>query len=152
MISLIIFTVVLWLTDLILGSSIAELLWANIFKTLNTGTLDGANAGLLNFSLSLLIAIASIFITSILIGLLTTGMQQKIWSLRKGRSKVKETGHIIILGWSEIVFTVVGSLIEANKNQKKCRIVIMGSKDKVEMEDAVRERIKSKRNIKIICR
>ncbi|MCJ7665113.1 MAG: potassium transporter TrkA, partial [Actinobacteria bacterium] len=149
---IIIFTMILWLTDLIPGSSVAELLWENIFKTLNTGTLDGAEPGPLNFSLSLLIALVSIFITSILIGLLTTGIQQKIWSLRKGRSKVKEVGHIIILGWTEIVFTVIGSLMEANKNRKKCKIVIMGDKDKVEMEDAIRERIKLKRNIKIVCR
>ena len=74
---IIIFTMILWFTDLIPGSSVAELLWENIFKTLNTGTLDGAEPGPLNFSLSLLTALVSIFITSILIGLLTTGIQQK---------------------------------------------------------------------------
>ncbi|MCL4416661.1 MAG: potassium transporter TrkA [Actinobacteria bacterium] len=149
---IVIFTIILWLINLIPDKSIIELFWLNIFKTLNTGTFDDAGVSQLNFLLSLLITLVSIFITSLLISLLTTGIQQKIWSLRKGRSKVQEVNHTIILGWSEIVFTIIRALMEASKNQKKCKIVIMGNKDKVEMEDAIRERIKLNRNMKIICR
>ena len=147
-----IFTIVLWLIKIIPGKGFAELFWLNIFKVLNTGILDDATPGHLNFFLSLIIALVSIFIISLLIGLLTAGIQEKIWSLRKGRSKVIEAGHTVILGWSEVVFPVIKSLIEANKNQRKYSIVIMGNKDKVEMEDLIRERIKPARNIHIICR
>ena len=149
---IVIFTIILWLINLIPGKSIIELFWLNIFKTLSTGTFDDARAGQLNFLLSLVITLVSIFITSLLISLLTTGVQGKIWSLRKGRSKVIEVDHTIILGWSGIVFTIIEALMEANKNQKKCKIVVMGNKDKVEMEDAIRERIKLNRNMKVVCR
>ena len=149
---IIVFTIVIWLVNLIPDKGFIELFWLNIFKVLNTGILDNAAQGQLNFLLSLIIALGSIFIISLLIGLLTAGIQQKIWSLRKGRSRVIETGHTIILGWSQVIFTIIDSLIEANKNQKKHRIVILGNRDKVEMEDNIRERIKLPRNIKIICR
>ena len=149
---IIVFTIVVWLVNLIPDKGFIELFWLNIFKVLNTGVLDNAAQGQLNFLLSLIIALGSIFIISLLIGLLTAGIQQKIWSLRKGRSRVIETGHTIILGWSQVIFTIIDSLIEANKNQKKYRIVILGNRDKVEMEDNIRERIKLPRNIKIICR
>jgi len=124
---IIIFTIILWLIDLLPGKGLLELFWLNIFKTLNTGTLSGAVPGQLNFLLSFLIALASIFITSLLIGLLTAGIQQKIWSLRQGRSKVIESDHTIILGYSEIIFTIIRALNEAAANHKSRKIVIMAS-------------------------
>jgi len=149
---ILIFSIILWLINLIPGKSFIELLWLNIFKVLNTGIIDNAKEGQLNFFLSLIIALISIFIISLLIGLLTSGIQQKIWDLRKGRSKVIEKNHTIVLGWSEIIYTVIESLLEANRNIKKCRIVILGDKDKLEMEDSLRERIKIPKNTRIICR
>ena len=149
---IIIFSVIIWLIGLIPGQSFIEIFWLNIFKTLSTGTLNGAQPGQLNFLLSFLIALASIFITSLLIGLLTAGIQQKIWSLRQGRSKVIEFDHTIILGWSEIIFTIIRALKEAASNQKSCKIVIMAQKDKTEMEETIKEKIKPSKNLKIICR
>jgi ion channel POLLUX/CASTOR len=149
---IIIFTLILWLVDLLPGKDFIELFWLNIFKTLNTGTLSGVESGQMNFFLSFLIALASIFITSLLIGLLTAGIQQKIWSLRQGRSKVIESGHTIILGWSEIIFTIIRALNEAAVNQKSCKIVIMAPRDKTGMEETIREKVKLSKNLKIICR
>ena len=149
---IIIFTIILWLVDLLPGKSFIELFWLNIFKTLGTGTLSGAEPGQLNFFLSFLIALASIFITSLLIGLLTAGIQQKIWSLRQGRSKVIESDHTIILGWSEIIFTIIRALNEAAVNQKSRKIVIMAPKDKTGMEENIREKVKLSKKLKIICR
>lgn len=149
---IIIFTIILWLIDLLPGKGLLELFWLNIFKTLNTGTLSGAVPGQLNFLLSFLIALASIFITSLLIGLLTAGIQQKIWSLRQGRSKVIESDHTIILGYSEIIFTIIRALNEAAANHKSRKIVIMAPRDKSEMEEKIREKVKLSKNLKIICR
>ena len=149
---IIVFTIILWLTQLIPEKSFIEIFWISLFRTMDTGMLSEGRIGLLYFILSFIIALVSIFIISILIGLLTTGIGNKIRTLQKGRSKVLEKGHTVILGWSETIFTIVLSLIEASKNQKICRIVIMGNKDKVEMEDAIRERIHLKRNTRIIIR
>ncbi len=149
---ILIFTIVLWLINILPGKNFSELLWLNIFKTLNTGTLSGADPGQMNFLLSFLIALASIFITSLLIGLLTAGIQQKIWSLSQGRSKVIESDHTIILGWSEIIFTVIRALNESAINQKSRKIVIMAQKNKTEMEEIIREKVRISKNLKIICR
>ncbi len=72
--------------------------------------------------------------------------------LRKGRSQVLESGHTLILGWSPQVFTILSELMIANENQKKARIVILAEKDKVEMEEEVRERVTVVGKTKIICR
>ena len=148
----VIFTIVIWLVNLIPGQSIGELFWVSIFQIVGAWTLPNADPGQINFLISFLIGLVSIFVTSILIGLIATGINQKVQSLREGKSKVREVNHTIILGWSEIVYTIIESLIEANKNQGRCKIVIMGNKDKVEMESAIRERIKIRWNTRIICR
>ncbi|MBP7355779.1 MAG: NAD-binding protein, partial [Longilinea sp.] len=68
------------------------------------------------------------------------------------RSRVLETNQIVILGWSEQIFTIVTELIAANENVEKPCIVILGKKDKVEMEDEIASKIEDRKNMRIICR
>ena len=76
----------------------------------------------------------------------------KIERLRKGRSFVIEENHVVILGWSSKVFTLLSELIIANENQSDPAIVILAEKDKVEMEDEIREKVKNFKTTRTICR
>ncbi len=102
--------------------------------------------------LTLIVTFGGIFSVSILIGLIVSGLSQKVESLRKGRSRVIETDHIAILGWSVQVFTIVSELIAANANQPNTCIVILSPEDKVHMEDALREAFGKLRKVKFVCR
>ena len=55
---------------------------------------------------SVLLVITSIFVLSILIGILTAGIEGKLEELKKGRSIVIETGHSLLLGWSPHIFLI----------------------------------------------
>ena len=72
--------------------------------------------------------------------------------LRKGRSLVLENNHTVILGWSPQIFTILTELMIANENQKNARVVVMADKDKVEMEDEIRERVEVQGSTRMICR
>jgi len=100
----------------------------------------------------LFITLGGIFMVSIFIGILTTGIEDRVLALRKGRSKVLESGHTVILGWSEQVFTIISELAVANANQKKSCLVIMADKDKVEMEDEIRNKVGSTGRTRVVCR
>ena len=89
----------------------------------------------------LVVTLGGIFVLSTLIGILTTGIEARLESLRKGRSRVVEVGHTIILGWSEQIFPIISELVAANANLRKSCIVVLAAADKVEMEDAVREKV-----------
>jgi hypothetical protein len=65
---------------------------------------------------------------------------------------VIEKNHTVILGWSEQVFTIISELVEANSNQPDACIVIMGDKDKVEMEDEIREKVGGTGKTRVVCR
>ncbi len=102
--------------------------------------------------LTLIVTFGGIFTVSILIGLIVSGLSEKVDSLRKGRSRVIETDHIAILGWSVEVLTIVSELLAANANQPNTSIVILSKEDKVDMDDALREAFGKLRKVKLVCR
>jgi ion channel POLLUX/CASTOR len=93
-----------------------------------------------------------IFLISILIGSIASGIDQKIEELKRGRSRVLDGNHTLILGWSPKIFTIITELVEANANQKRPCIVILADIDKVEAEDEIKSRIESTGNTKIVVR
>jgi voltage-gated potassium channel Kch len=99
----------------------------------------------------LFITFGGIFIISTLIGLLGSGIEEKLQELRKGRSKVIETNHIVVLGWSLQIFTLLYELIISKNDHSKNCIVILSDLDKLEMDDIIQERI-GKVKTRIVCR
>ena len=133
------------------GQDLKQLFWNILFQALTPNPFD-ASARWEFLVVMLLVTLGSLFMVSILIGTLTSSIEAKVEDLRKGRSRVIESGHSLILGWSPQIFTILSELMIANENQKNARIVILANRDKVEMEDEVCERIKLVGSTKIICR
>ncbi|UXI67944.1 CASTOR/POLLUX-related putative ion channel [Tahibacter amnicola] len=125
--------------------------WQGLMHAIDAGNLAGDSGWALRI-LMFVVTIAGIFLVSILIGTITSGLEARLTELRKGRSRVIETHHTLILGWSSKVYSIIGELLIANENQKKPRIVILSMRDKVEMEDDIRVKFPSTRNTQIICR
>jgi ion channel POLLUX/CASTOR len=128
------------------------LMWMGLMRTLDTGTMGGDDGSKVFLVLMLLFTFAGVFIVSTLIGLLTSGVEAKIDELRKGRSLVIEEDHILILGWSSKIFTIIEQLSLANQSHAKPRIVILADKDKIEMDDEIAARCGDTGKVKIICR
>ena len=80
-----------------------------------------------------LLVIVSIFFSSIIIGSIANSISSKITELREGKSKVIESNHTVILGWSESVYIIINEIIEANKSQKSGCIVVLGDKRATKM-------------------
>lgn len=132
--------------------SFPELMWHNLMRTLDAGTMGGDTGSLVYLLIMLLVTLGGVFIVGTLIGLISNGVGNQIDELRKGRSVVAERHHIVILGWNAQIFAIVGELILGNENRKKNRIVIMADRDKVQMEDEIRERISDLKSTRVVCR
>jgi len=130
---------------------LGEAMWASLMRTLDPGTMGGDTGPGFRFVM-LAVTIGGIFIVSALIGVLNSGLEEQLERLRKGRSRVLENGHTLILGWSPQVFTIISELMIANENQVKGRIVVLANRDKVEMEELIRERIEIIGNTRVIVR
>ena len=133
------------------GLNLQQVFWLVLFQTLTPNSFD-VTVRWQFLAIMLVVTLASLFIVSILIGSLTSGIEGKFEALRKGRSRVLENNHTVILGWSPQIFTILNELMIANENQKNAKIVILSEMDVVEMEDEVRARVKSLGSTRIIFR
>jgi voltage-gated potassium channel Kch len=129
-----------------------ETLWLNLMRAIDPGNVGG-DQGSWPFMLSMLAVTAGgILVFSTLIGVIFTGIDNKLDELRKGRSFVVERGHTVIYGWSPEVFSIVAELIVANESRGRSCVAVLAEKDKVEMEDEIRERVGDTKNTRVVCR
>ena len=125
--------------------------WMSLMRTLDPGTMGDDVGWTFRFGM-LVVTIFGILMISTLIGVVSKGILDKVDLLRKGRSFVVEKNHILILGWSSKIHTIISELVIANENQKKPCIVILAEKDKVEMEDEIRSKVSDTKNTRLIVR
>jgi voltage-gated potassium channel Kch len=128
-----------------------EAFWESLMRTLDSGTMGGDTGW--GFRLVMLfVTLTGIFVVSTLIGVISSGVDSKLDDLRKGRSRVLESDHSVILNWSPSIFDIISELVVANQSRKRGRIVIMANKDKVEMEDEIADKVPDLKNTRVICR
>ncbi len=58
-----------------------------------------------------MIFLTGLFVSATLIGAITTGLSDKLDSIRQSKSLIIEENHTIILGWSNHVISIVNELI-----------------------------------------
>ena len=134
------------------GTGLKEVFWDFLFQALTPNPFD-VTSPLPFLFIMLVVTLGSLFMVSILIGTLTTGIGERLEQMRRGRSHVLENDHTIILGWSHQVFTIVEELVTANENRKNGAVIaILADRDKVDMENDLRSRVPNTKNTRVICR
>ncbi|MDP1805877.1 MAG: hypothetical protein Q8K72_11965, partial [Acidimicrobiales bacterium] len=117
---------------------IIEGIWQNMLRSFEPAAMEADTGWPLRLQ-SLLVVIFGILVVSSLIGLIASGIERRVDELRKGRSEVLETGHVLILGWSEKIFPIISELVLAHKGRDHDSIiVVLADHDKIEMEDDIR--------------
>ena len=156
---LIVFSVllVLMIAGLIMLFGLSEegeggaVLWDSIATVINAWmpySSDGSIGYLILMSCA---AIGGVLFTSILIGIITSSIEEKVTALKKGNSHVIEKDHLIVLGLYPGEYTLLQQLIFASEGKPVC-IVIADEADREEMEQSIRENLKVPKNVRIVCR
>lgn len=136
-----------------IDGGIGETIWVSFMHALDPGTITTDTLENIPYVvLQTIVTICGIFISSILIGIISSGLERKLSSLRKGTSVVLEDGHTVILGFNDNIYTLINELIGANENQKDGCIVVVGEEEKEVMEDAIAARFPDTKTTRIICR
>ena len=81
--------------------------------------------GLLVRLTSLLITLGGMFIFALMVGLVTDGISEYVDDLKKGKSRVLERDHTLILGWSDKVPPLVNELALANESEGEALTLII---------------------------
>lgn len=129
----------------------ASVFWDSIATVINAwmpSFEDGSPGYVILMSVT---AIAGVLFTSVLIGIITSAIEEKIDNLKRGNSMVLEKDHIIVLGFSPGEYTLIRQLILAASG-KPVRIVVAEDTDREEIEQNIKENLEIPKNVRIICR
>ncbi|MET7594557.1 MULTISPECIES: NAD-binding lipoprotein [unclassified Streptomyces] len=123
--------------------------WRSSAETLRLGAVDGTPPRML---LAALLGLVALLCVSTLVGVITTGLAERLAELSRGRSTVLEEGHAVVLGWSDQVFTVVAELVAAQVPRRPRAVVLLADRDKTEMERALAAHVGPPGRTRLICR
>ncbi|CAD5189494.1 unnamed protein product [Musa acuminata subsp. malaccensis] len=114
-------------------ASLSEALWLSWTFVADSGNhADQVGSGPRIVSVS--ISSGGMLIFAMMLGLVSDAISEKVDSWRKGKSEVIESDHILILGWSDKLGSLLKQLAIANKSIGGGVIVVLAERDKEEME------------------
>jgi hypothetical protein len=116
------------------GDGIVEAIWESWLYMADPGVQSGAPATLEGRVVALFISLGGIVFFAIIIGFVVDAIQEKMESLKKGRSNVVESGHTVILGWTPFSIAFIKEICDANSSGGGGTIVVLAEKDKEELE------------------
>lgn len=128
-----------------------RVLWIALMHALSPGEVAADEGSSAYLAVMFAGSLGGLFIVSMLVGLLAGGFQQRVERLRRGRSRVVESGHTVILGWSDQVFTIVAELVKAHASESGSVVAVLADRDKLEMEEQIRERVELG-GTRVVCR
>jgi voltage-gated potassium channel Kch len=132
-------------------SSLIEDFWQSMLRILDPGTM-AADVGWGRRLLALLVTVIGILIAGTLIGLIASGVEQRVEAMRRGRSVVTESGHVVVLGGSSRLVDVVDQLVLANRGKRNQAIVVLSDNDPTELAERVRLEIPDLLGTRLVVR
>ncbi|MEO3867695.1 potassium transporter TrkA [Nonomuraea sp. B12E4] len=129
-----------------------HVLWIALMHAFSPAKISSDRGSIAYMAVMFAGSLGGLFIVSLLVGLLSNGLKEKVDRLRRGRSKVVESGHTVVLGWSDQIFTIVAELVKAHASQRSSAIAILAERDKLEMEEEIREHVGDLGRTRVVCR
>ncbi|MBQ6655279.1 MAG: hypothetical protein IJM79_07145 [Erysipelotrichaceae bacterium] len=156
---LLIFTllVVLLIAAIIFSCGFSEdqgfigVLWDSLATIINAWMPSFEEGSIGYICMMALAALAGLLVTSVLIGIFSSAIEEKIVGLRKGNSLVIEKDHIVLIGFYSGEYTLLRQLILAARDQP-CTIVIGAEMERDELEENISDNFEIPDNVRIVCR
>jgi len=121
-----------------ISDAIISTFWDSLVSIFNSSMPSSEEGTLLYIVLNTISALAGIFFSSLLIGIVSSAFEEKVESLRKGNSVVLEKNHTVVLGYNLGEHGLLKQLILAAGNKRKV-IVILTDIEKPEIEQDIQK-------------
>ena len=133
------------------GSSTAAVVWNSLATGINAW-MPSAEDGSPGYVIMMaIVALGGLLFTSVLIGIITSAIEEKIEDLKRGNSIVLEKDHTVILGFYPGEYTLIQQLVLSADGKPSC-IVIAENMERDDMEQEIRDNIELPANFRIVCR
>ena len=133
------------------GSSLLEDFWQSMLRAIDPGTMV-ADVGWGRRLLALLVTVFGILVAGTLIGLIASGVEQRVDEMQRGRSVVVESGHVLILGASARLPVIVNQLTLARRKRQGNAIVVLADRDPRDLNEEVRSLVTDTRGSRLVFR
>ncbi len=137
------------------GSSLPRMVWEGLQRMFDPGgVVSSAEPNdSPTFKVAMIASsVVGVIALACLIGLVTTELDKIFATLRRGRSRVVERGHSLILGWSPHVPMIVSEICAANANQRRQSIVILADHDPVVLRETLADQVGNTRGTRVTFR
>jgi Trk K+ transport system NAD-binding subunit len=133
------------------GRSWLEEFWQSLLRVIDPGTM-AADVGWGQRVLALLITVFGILIAGTLIGIIANGVEERVEAMRRGRSTVLESGHIVILGGTARLSIVVRQLALAGRGGRANTMVVLAEGEPAELSREVRDQVPDLHGSRVVFR
>lgn len=131
---------------------LTEAAWVAWTYVADPGTHADANGTLVRF-VSFLITIGGMVIFALMIGIISDFISERVDDLKQGKSRVIESDHTLMLGWSDKSLAIIEQICLANESEGGGQIVVLANDSKQDMEAKLlyaTERSTSEHQIKLL--
>lgn len=132
-------------------TSYLEDFWQSLLRVLDPGTM-AADVGWGRRVLALVITLFGLLVAGTLIGVIAAGVEERIDRMRRARSAVFETGHVVILGASDRLPLLVQQLVLARAHRRSSVLVVMADRDPTELQESVRRVVHDRKGSRLVFR
>jgi voltage-gated potassium channel Kch len=91
-------------------------------------------------------------ITATVIGFITKSIAEKYDLLKRGKSPINESNHVLILGWSSRIFPIINELAVANQNVAGAVVAVFADVDRIKMDEQINDRVRDLGSLKLVTR
>ena len=130
---------------------VIETSWFYFGRVIDSGTFV-EDSGHLNRAVSVLVTVLGVVVAGLLISALAGNFQSALEQIRRTGAPVMETGHFVVLGWSEKIFSVIDQLTEAYALEGRITVVVMADRGKIDMEAELDDKVQYRAKTKIVVR
>lgn len=133
------------------STTLWEGIWLALTRSLDPGTFSGDD-GVRFRLIMLVVTFAGIFLAATIIGLVSSAIDNRVETLRRGRSLVVETGHTLIIGLSDKLNPIVSELVEANASERGKAIVVLTAQDTVQVTEDIKAAVSDLKSSRLVVR
>jgi len=116
------------------GESFANALWDSWTFVADPGTQSNAEKPGLR-AVAFAITISGLVVFALMIGLITESVAEQVDDFKKGRSRVLENDHTLMIGWTSKSIPILDQLALAAESEGGASIVVLAERDKEDMEE-----------------
>lgn len=128
------------LLALVSGHSISSSTWVAWTYVADPGTHADAEGTLVRM-VSFVITIGGMLVFALMIGIISDAIGEKVDEMKKGKSRVIESGHTLMLGWNDKSLAIIQQIAFANESEGGGVIVVLAEQDKEELEEIMQAAI-----------